>query len=420
VEVDGDWVEFHLVDPAWNLPFLQILCGTWASIVDKEWCIANGEWAGTEDNWEDYNNPDRGNSYLYDHTNGTGPWKLEEWDPGVETRLVRNDDYWREPAAFETVITQVVEDWTTRKEALLAGDADLVRVPRDRIGELEGIVDLTVYQDLPQTPLTVEAFFFNMAIAEDSTHIGSGTLDGNGIPTDFFSDLDVRKGFNYAFDWETYIDDVYMGEAEQRGSPIIEGLLFYNPDTSMYSLDLDKAEEHLKLAWDGELWEKGFKFTLLYNAGHLPRESACKILAENLLAINPQFQLSIQPTTTYNSEIWGCLMPMFQIGWIADYPDPNNLVFGFMASYGVFAQFQGYSNPHVDDLIGQGTSTTDSLERRAIYYELQQIYYEDAPSIMLVQPLGRRYFTKYVEGFYFNPMIWGLPGPLYYMSKSEF
>ncbi len=419
VEVDGGWVVFNLVDPIWGLAFLQILCGPWASIVDKEWCVANGEWDGTEETWEDYNNPDRGKSYLYDHTNGTGPWKLEEWDPGVEIRLVRNDDYWREPAAFETVITQVVEEWTVRKEALLAGDADLVRVPRDRIGELEGIVDLTVYQDLPQTPLSIEAFFFNMVIAEDSTYIGSGTFDGNGIPPDFFTDLDVRKGFSYAFDWETYIDDAYMGEAEQRGSPIIEGLLFYNPDASMYSLDLDKAEEHLRLAWDGQLWEKGFKFTLLYSTGHLPRETACKILAENLLAVNPKFQLSIQPSTTYNSEIWSTHMPMFQIGWAADYPDPNNFMFGFMASYGVFAQFQGYSNSHVDDLIAQGISTTDTSERQAVYYELQEIYYEDAPGIMLVQPLGRRYFTKYIEGFYFNPFISGEPGPLYYMNKAE-
>jgi len=33
VEVDGDWVVFHLYDPAWALPFLQIICGSWASIV---------------------------------------------------------------------------------------------------------------------------------------------------------------------------------------------------------------------------------------------------------------------------------------------------------------------------------------------------------------------------------------------------
>jgi len=210
VEVAGDWVMFHLADHAWDLPFLQISCGPWSSIVDKEWCVAQGGWDGTEGTWLMYNHPQYpGDTVLSDKTNGTGPWKLEEWDPGVQTKLVRNDDYWGEPAVFEMVITQVVEEWTSRKLALLAGDADLVYVPLINIAEVEGIEDLNTYKELPA--LGIEAFFFNMAIAENNTYIASGTLDGNGIPTDFFTDMDVRKGFNYAFDWETYINKGLYG-----------------------------------------------------------------------------------------------------------------------------------------------------------------------------------------------------------------
>lgn len=420
VEVDGDWVVFHLVHPASALAFLQMLCGTWASIVDKEWCIANGEWDGTEATWEDYNNPYRENSYLYGHTNGTGPWKLEEWYPGVEIRLVRNDDYWREPAGFETVTTQVVGEWADRKAALLAGDADLIYVPRDRIDELERITDLNVFQDLPA--LSIDAFFFNFDIASDSEFIGSGTLDGNGIPVDFFTDIDVRKGFNYAFDWETYIDDALMGEATQRGSPVVEGVPFYNPDASMYSLDLDKAEEHLRAAWAGEVWEEGFEFTLLYNPMSLPRQTACEILAENLANVNPAFQVSVLPMDWGSVVFPGIasgLLPMFQIGWMADYPHPNNFVVPFMASYGYFAGLQGYGHPELDELIEDAFEELDPAVQQDMYYEIQERYYEDAPGIMLVQPLGRRYFTKYMEGFYFNPMIPGQAGPLYYMNKSE-
>jgi len=420
VGLDGDRVVFHLAYPASALAFLQILCGPWASIVDKEWCIANGEWNGTKEIWEGYNNPDRADSHLYDHTNGTGPWKLEEWEPSVQTRLVRNDDYWREPAPFEQVITQIVGEWTTRKEALLAGDADLIYVPRPNIRELEGIADLSVYQDLPE--LSADAFFFNFNIASDSEYIGSGALDGNGIPTDFFTDTDVRKGFNYAFDWETYIDDALMGEATQEGSPIVEGLPFYNPDASMYSLDLDKAAKHLQVAWDGDVWEKGFKFTLLYDPASLPRETTCKILAENLAVINPRFQVSIQPIAyeTYFGKIFGTRdMPMFQIGWLPDYAHPNNLAVPFMASYGVFAEWQGYGYPELDELIEGAFRELDPAVQQNMYYEIQERYYEDAPSIMLCQPLVRRYFTKYIHGFYFNPVIASYAGPLYYMSKSS-
>ena len=421
VEVDGDWVQFSLVAPAYpTLAFYQILCGPWASIVDKDWCVAQGEWDGTEETWTDYNNPG-GYSAIRDKTNGTGPWKLEEWDPGVQIKLGRNDDYWGEPAPFERVITQIIGEWTTRKVALLAGDADLVYVPRADMGELEDIADLAVYQDLPQ--LTIDAFFFNFDISSESEFIGSGALDGDGIPTDFFTDIDVRKGFNYAFDWETYINDVYMGEAKQRGSPIIEDLPFYNPDASMYSHDLEKAEEYLKLAWGGDVWEKGFKFTLLYADSTITPKAACEILAQNLATINPKFQVNVQ-LGNWATDVWpgieSGLLSMFQIaGWGADYPHPNNLVVPFMASYGILAEWQGYGYPELDELIEDAFRELDPTVQQDMYYEIQERYYEDAPGIMLCQPLSRRYFTKYIHGFYFNPEICGLPGPLYYMSKSS-
>ena len=49
-------------------------------------------------------------------------------------------------------------------------------------------------------------------------YIGSGELDGNGIPADFFSDVHVRKAFNYCFDYDAYIDDAsgWRGRAEHR------------------------------------------------------------------------------------------------------------------------------------------------------------------------------------------------------------
>jgi peptide/nickel transport system substrate-binding protein len=418
VEVDGDWVQFNLVAPFPTLTFYQILCGPWASIVDKAWCIAQGDWDGTAATWENYNNPDPETETLHNKANGTGPWKLELWDPGIQIKLLKNDNYWRGSVPFNRVITQVVDEWTTRKLALEAGDADLVYVPRMYIHELDGITDLNTYKDLPD--LTIDLFFFNMAINPDSAYIGSGALDGKGIPTDFFSDINVRKAFCYAFNWNTYINDVMLGEAKQMPSPIIEGLLYYNPNTPMYSYDLDKATEYMKLAWNGTVWDTGFQFTLIYNTGNVPRKVACEILAESMSRINSKFKVNILPVQWSSTlrQIITRTMPMYQIGWMADYPDPDNFVVPMMSSWGVFSEWQSYNNPHVDDLITEGATCVDSARRQQIYYELQQIFYDDAPSIALVQPLGRRFFTKYIHGFYFNPIIPGQPGPLYYMSKS--
>jgi peptide/nickel transport system substrate-binding protein len=424
VQVDGNCVVFNFVRPFPTTPFLQILCNTWAAIVDKDWCVAHGDWDGTATNWTAYNNPPKSKSPLYKGAMGTGPWKLDTWDPiAGYIRLVKNTDYWQGSVPFNMVTTKFVDEWTSRKLSLLNGDADLVYVPRNYIGELAGITDINAIKDLPE--LTVDAFFFNQNIGTSSAYIGSGALDGNGIPTDFFTDINVRKGFNYAFDWDTYIADAMQGEATQVGSPVIDGLLYYNPDAAKYSYNLTKATECLQAAWNGTVWANGFKFTLCYNTGNIPRKTACEILRTNLYAINHKFLITILPITwdTFLDKIFTPTgvsdLPMFQIGWQADYPDPDNFVTPFMDSEGDFAYYTGYNNPAVDALIDEARIETNTTTRQADYYSLQQTYYDDAPGIMLVQPLGRRFFTKYVHGFYFNPIIPGLPGPLYYMSKSS-
>lgn len=419
VEVDGDWVQFNLVAHYPTLSFYQILCNTWASVVDKAWCVAHGDWDGTASNWTAYNNPHVGGSHLYDHVNGSGPWTLETWNRGIQITLVRNDNYWRAPAPFERVITKIVGDWTTRKEALLHGDADLVYVPRDGMGQLTNGTDLNVYRDLPG--LTINALLFNMDIASDSPYIGSGALDGNGIPTSFFSDINVRKGFSCAFNYDTYLQEATHGDAVQPASPVIKGVAYYNPDTQKYSYNLRQAAAYLQAAWNGTVWDRGFKFTLAYCTGSIPGRIACDILAEGLSTISDKFQVSVVPAhlSTMLEMVTSRAIPMYQMGWTLDYPDPDDVVVPFMASYGSFARCQSYGYPQLDELIAEGEATVDSAMRQAVYYQLQQIYYGDAPSIMLAQPLGRRFFTRYIQGFYFNPMIPGLAGPLYYMNKSS-
>jgi peptide/nickel transport system substrate-binding protein len=375
--------------------------------------------------WKAYNNPAKQDSYLYNHANGTGPWKLDLWEAGEYMRLVDNEDYWRGAVPFDTVITYWVDEWTSRKLALLNGDADHVYVPRAYIGELLDIDDLTKISALPE--LSNDCLFFNLNIDPESDLIGSGALDGDGIPSDFFTDLNVRKGFCLAFDYDTYLADALLGEGTMLGSPLVEGLAGYDPDLPKYDQDLVAAEAALDLAWGGNLTTLGFKFTMVYNSGNIPRKTACEILAEALYSINPLYQISILPmawptildnifTETETSK--GPL-PLFQIGWIADYPDADNFITPFMFSEGDFAYFQDYGSPAVDAMIEAARFMADGPAREAAYAEIHNAYYDDPGGIMLAQPLGRRFFTKYISGFYFNPTIPGNPGPLYEMSKSE-
>ena len=418
--VNGDSIKFNFVRAYPSTTFMQILAGSWGSIVNKKFCIEQGDWPGTWDNWKNWNDPEHEALKLNDKTMGTGPFALEVWNKPTDIKLVKNQNYWQGTAAvpFDRVITKYVDEWSSRKLSLLAGDADLVYCPRTNIGDLAGIAGVQAIKDLPE--LSIDALFFNFNITATSPYIGSGKLDGNGVSTDFFTDINVRRGIAYSFNWDTYITQAMQGEAQQVGSPIVQGLPYFNPNAQKYSYDKAKAEENFKAAWGGQVWDKGFKFTLIYNAGNLVRKTACEILAENLQRINTKFQVSIQPKvwsgslSTMRSKQWA----MFQIGWLPDYADPDNYVVPFMATGGTFSGPASYSNPVVDALIAEGATSIDTARRQQIYYQLQNIYYTDLPGFTLAQPLGRRFFTKYIDGFIFNPCNSGPAGNLLYLTKS--
>jgi len=255
-----------------------------------------------------------------------------------------------------------------------------------------------------------------------SEYIGSGQLDGEGIPVDFFTDLDVRVGFCYAFDYDTYWEDGIQEQGVQRGAPVTEGLLGFDPDTPMYSHCITLATEHLMDAWDGEVWDKGFKFTMLYNAGNIDRKVACEILAEQMSDINPKFQISILPVAwpTMLNKMWNTRdMPIFQIGWQPDYAHADNYLTAFMASYGTFSEWQAYGNPTLDAQIEAAFVDTNPTTQQEKYDALQEYYHDDAPGICLFQPFARRYFTEHITGFGYNPLESCYFGDPYSTTKSD-
>ncbi len=419
--VNSTCVQFNFVRPFPATTWYQILCGSWASIINKDFCIANGDWPGSWGNWTDYSNPDKEDLVLHDIACGTGPWKLDVWNAPGEIKLLRNENYWKGNATvpFDRVITKFVDDWAARKLSLLAGDADLVYCPRTNIHDLDGEVGINAISGLPD--LTIDAFFFNHNITADSPYIGSGALNGFGITTDFFTDINVRKALTYAFNWNTYIAQAMQGEATQRGSPIIQGLTYYNPAANMYSFCLTLARYYLENSAWGNLTSIGFRFTLIYNTGNLVRKTACEILAANLFAISPNIQITVLPKAWASTlaTIRGRQWAMFQIGWLADYADPDNFAYPYMHSTGTFSGPASYNNATVDALIEAGAIETNPVTRQQIYYDIQEAWYLDLPGIILVQPLGRRFFTTYIHGFGFNPTTCGQPGNLYYMTKSN-
>ncbi len=417
--IDSYTVAFHLVnnDPS----FFVKLMYTASSILDSKYAIENGEWSGTKADWFDWAGKDLREGFLHNHDAGTGAYKLVKWD-GKDVIAERFLAYWdsNNYPAMRTVIIKVVDEEATRIQALKAGDADRITVnTRATLDtQIRGMANAKVLESDKWVAAAASAVFFNQKIAaQDNPMIGSGQLDGEGIPADFFTDVNVRKGFAYSFDQDAIVEDLYLGKAVKLTMALPPSFLGYDPDLPIYNLDMDKAEEYFKKAYGGKLWDTGFTMTIAYNSGNTTRQTVAEILKANIEALNPKFKINVKamPWPQFLAAYKNGQLPALVLGWGADYADPDNFIYVFYHSNGYFAKKVGYANPEMDKLIEEARSITDPAKRAALYSRVGKLAYEDVPVLPLPRPTGwmvlaKNVFTKHApQGMdvYNNPMISG-------------
>jgi peptide/nickel transport system substrate-binding protein len=444
-------------------PFLASVAGGWGSIMDKEWVVENGGWDGSCDTWQNFYGMTSEEDPFTPIANGTGPFKFDHWTQGEELVMVRNDDYWRTepaweggptgPAALERVVTQFVDEFGTRFAMLQAGDSDALVVGQladfeqadPLVGEEcmynadtadfdpctpvgDGTGPIRAYKGMPQISHTDAFFNFNV---KSDQYIGSGKLDGNGIPPDFFSDVHIRKAFNYCFDWDTLISDVYVGDAVQTLVLPVAGMPGYDANAAHYTFDTAKCEEEFKLADvdkdgvpagddpDGDIWTNGFRFAATYNQGNTTRQSAAEILASNIGAINEKFLVEVLglPWPAFLQSQRDQTLPFFFVAWLEDIHDAHNWYQPYLV--GTYATRQALPDDikaQYQDLLTQGVTETDPAKRDEIYKQVNQLQYDNPSGILLATALTRRYEQRWMHGFFYNPIYYGL---YYYIFSKD-
>lgn len=265
-------------------------------------------------------------------------------------------------------------------------------------------------------------------------YMGSGLLDGNGIPADFFADVHIRKAFSYCFDWNTFISDVYNGEAVQAIELPMPGMPGYDANAPHYTYDLDKAAAEFKLAdldhdgiaagdeTDGtDVWNMGFRVQMLYNTGNTTRQIVAEIMASSLAAVNEKFLVEVLglPWPTYLAAQRAHQIPVMTAGWQEDIHDPHNWYQPYTSPTGAYSGRQGMPadiSGQFKVLLDQGIAETDPAKRATIYYKMNQLYYDLVPGVPIALATSHGFEQRWVTGRVLNPLF---PGMLFYpMSKT--
>jgi peptide/nickel transport system substrate-binding protein len=446
-------------------PFIATLANSWGVVMDQTWVAANGGWDGSCDTWQNFYGTTSDVDPFTDKMNGTGPFKFESWTKGQEIVLVRNDNYWRTepawpggptgPAALARIVFKKVDEWGTRFAMMQAGDADFATVNRTDIAQIDPLVGekcaynndkndfdpcvsesdqpFRLYTGHPPVTRTDAFMTFNIATSEESPNplLGSGKLDGNGIPADFFSDVHIRRAFNYCFDWDTYINDALAGEAVQSVGVELPGMPGYDPNGPKYSYDADKCAAEFKAADldkdgiaagddpEGDVWTTGFRMQVAYNIGNTVRQTIAEILAANIALVNDKFSLEIigLPWPTFLKQQRASALPMFFSGWVEDIHDPHNWFQPYIiGTYGRRQKLPEDLTSQFTDLINKGVAETDPAKRAVIYTQINQMVYDQSPQIILALATGRHYEQRWVNGWFYNPIM---PGNYYYSISKK-
>jgi peptide/nickel transport system substrate-binding protein len=317
------------------------------------------------------------------NANGTGPMRLERYEPDVRTVLKRHAAWWgwadarRHGNLAEASFITVKSD-ATRLAALASGEVDLViDPPYQDIARLKADPRISLVQmpDLGQQYLA-----FDQARDE--------LLDSDVKGRNPFKDIRVRKAVYHALNVPLIIDKVLRGQAVPTGA-FLSSLVDGSPPELDKRLPYDPARARLLLGEAG--YPNGFSVTLdCVNVAW--RENVCQAVAAMLTQVGIRTTLRSSPSTQFFPKLTQGTGSFVEYGWTPT-PDAWLSLNALLRSFdkGGLGTFNAgrYSNPPLDSMIDAIRTEPDLTRRRAMVSTVLKVAADDVAYV----PLYRRTLT---------------------------
>ena len=286
---------------------------------------------------------------------GTGPFMLESRSPGDNTVLVRNDDYFDEPALLDSVTFKVVSETSSR------------------IAELEGGYSHVIGAVGPINRDRVDAHADTYL---DETESMSLSYIGFNTQAEYLDDPLVRQAISYAIDRQTIIEGIYDGVGIPAIGPLAPAGFGYDENVEGITYDLERAQELMAEAG----YEDGFSLSLWTN-DNPERVDTAVFVQEALQEINIDVSVEQVEWGAYLEQTGQGEHDMFILGWSVVTGD---------ADYGMYPLFHSeqigepgnrsfLQDEELDSLLEAGRQAIDTDERLDIYSQAQDLLVDLAP-----------------------------------------
>ncbi len=445
-------VTFHLVRPiAPQLFFTAIADPLGGGILDAAWLQQVG--AGitfTPQGFYNYQNQGNEGNYNTKVQNDpvtSGPYMIQSYVPGQSVTLAPNPYFTGTPGIpppQDTVVIQWVKDPETAYNLFASGQVDIVTaLPTSYFPLLTGLVGQG-QASLYQFP-TLSDFFYVFTLNFSESLMKQDFGSQYHAPPDYFANLLVRKAFAYAFNYTNYIDNIqgnlkyHVDFGENYAGVIIKGLPYHVPESQLQNVPVYNLTYAKQLLEQSGEYNVSVNIPVAVSSGDTVDYAATQMWAAALNQIDPNIQLTpvyVPFSTIIAYEVPGSNpMPIYYLGWIADYPYPSDFVDAMYKEGGTYPAPDGFSTEYfnatghpdqaqmfaqMNNLIDQADTTANETLAAQLYKQAEQIAINLYMYVYTVQPNAFWVVKPYMNGYQGqisyeeNPMIGGAGDSLFY------
>ena len=285
--------------------------------------------------------------------NGTGPFTMESFQPGVKSVHKRNENYWREGANLDAIEITGITDPVARVNALIAGDVQLItQVDGKAFRQVESADNVTL--------LSVPA-----ALQMGICALKNSSPGGND---------DFVKGMQFIQDRERVVKRILKGKGSVGNDTPISAA--HGPDfcseLPQRPFDPDLAKFHFKKA--------GVSSAELYVAPVMSGiEDMCLLAQANCAKIGFDLKLRKVPTDGYWGAVW-MKEPLNVVSWNMRPTANSQMAIQFGPNGNWNDTF--WNNDQMGTLLTASLAETNPDKRHAMYCEMQALIHEGSGMII--------------------------------------
>jgi peptide/nickel transport system substrate-binding protein len=332
------------------------------------------------------------NKALNNEIVGSGPFKFQEWKKGESLTVVRNENYWGEKPALESVTYRFITDTNTLITSLQAGEVQFINPPPD-IGlqeKLEGVEGAAV-------------------------KIGTGGVIWEAVhfQTENIPNLKLRQAIAYGINRQQILEQILRGAVGPLESVLMpQQTPYFTPAWEMYTYDPERARQLVS-----EAKAEGAESTVEFSttSDNALRETLQEIVQQQLKDIGITIQINNESATTYFSKT--TVDGNFQMGewaWLAT-PDPSlTSLFSANQIPPKGENYYRYKNEQATRWMEESDKTLDKAQRAQLLQQVQEQMAEDLPILPLYQRPQYTAFSENLTGVIPNA---SLAGPYWNMGQ---